>query len=149
MYCSLISTFVVRCLDNKTHLVSISEISRLYLAFVAEQVGLSLIWVQSPEDRFSRDETHLMRAAHLAKPIFPEAGIDHAGKFREFNTEVQFQNFIHLANLPTKLQLLGPPGFNCWFSFAPVSSCVVRHPRDLQVSVSTRCVCGLLIFVSS
>ena len=34
---------------------------------------------------------------------------------------------------------------NCWFSFAPV----VRHPRDLQVSVTTRCFCRVLIFVSS
>ena len=40
--------------------------------------------------------------------------------------------------------LLGPPGFNCWFS-----SGVVRHPRDLQVSVTTRCFCRVLIFVLS
>ena len=26
---------------------------------------------------------------------------------------------------------------------------VVRHPRDLQVSVATRCFCRVLIFVSS
>ena len=35
--------------------------------------------------------------------------------------------------------------FNCWFSFAPVLSGVVRHPRDLQVSVATRS-CRVLIF---
>ena len=42
--------------------------------------------------------------------------------------------------------LLGPPGFNCWFSFAPVFSGVVRHPGDLWVSVATRCFCRVLIF---
>ena len=41
---SLISTFVVRCLDSKMPLVSISEISRLWLVAVAEQTGLSHTW---------------------------------------------------------------------------------------------------------
>ena len=45
-------------------------------------------------------------------------------------------------------RLLGPPGFNCWFSFAPVFQSVARHPRDLQVSVGTR-FCRVLISVSS
>ena len=39
---SLISAFVVRFLDSIIPLVSISEISSLYLAPVAEQAGLSL-----------------------------------------------------------------------------------------------------------
>ena len=38
----LISTFVVRCLDSIIPLVSISEISSLYLASVAAQAGLCL-----------------------------------------------------------------------------------------------------------
>ena len=37
---SLISTLVVRCLDSIILLVSISEISSLYLASVAAQAGL-------------------------------------------------------------------------------------------------------------
>ena len=41
---SLISAFVVRCLDGIIPLVSISKISSLYLASVAEQAGLSLTW---------------------------------------------------------------------------------------------------------
>ena len=41
---SLISAFVVRCLDSIIPPVSISEISSLYLASVAAQVGLSLPW---------------------------------------------------------------------------------------------------------
>ena len=52
---SLISTFVVHWLDTIIFLISIYEISSLYLASVAEQAGLSLTWSQTPEDRFSRD----------------------------------------------------------------------------------------------
>ena len=39
---SLTSTFVVRCLDSIIPLVSISELSSLYLASVAAQAGLCL-----------------------------------------------------------------------------------------------------------
>ena len=41
---SLISTFVVRCLDSIIPLVYISAILSLYLASEAEQTGLSLTW---------------------------------------------------------------------------------------------------------
>ena len=57
--CSLISTFVVRCLDSRKPILAISKMSRLYLVCVDEQVGLSLTWSQTPEERFSRDEAHL------------------------------------------------------------------------------------------
>ena len=56
---SLISTFVVHCLDSITFLLAKSKISRPCLASVAEQAGLSHTWSQSPEDRFSLDETHV------------------------------------------------------------------------------------------
>ena len=51
---SLISAFVVRCLDSIISLVSIhaSEISSLYLASVAAQAGLSLTWSQTPKTGF-------------------------------------------------------------------------------------------------
>ena len=49
---SLISAFVVRCLDSTVPLVSVSEISSLYLASVAEQAGLSLTWSQTPKTGF-------------------------------------------------------------------------------------------------
>ena len=49
---SLISAFVVCCLDSIIPLVSISQISSLYLASVAAQAGLSLPWSQTPKTGF-------------------------------------------------------------------------------------------------
>ena len=49
---SLISIFVVRCLDSIIPLVSISETSSLYLASVAAQTGLSQHWLQTPKTGF-------------------------------------------------------------------------------------------------
>ena len=48
---SLISDFVVRCLDSITPLVS--GMSSLKLVSVAKQAGLCLTWSQLPEDMFS------------------------------------------------------------------------------------------------
>ena len=50
--CSLISAFVVRCLDSIIPVLAIAEISRLQLISVAEQAGLSLIWLQPPKTGF-------------------------------------------------------------------------------------------------
>ena len=49
---SLISAFIVRCLDSIIPLVSISEISSLCLASVAAQAGLSLPCSQTPNTGF-------------------------------------------------------------------------------------------------
>ena len=49
---SLISAFVVRCLDSIISLVSISEISRLQTVSVAEQAGWSLPWLETPKTGF-------------------------------------------------------------------------------------------------
>ena len=57
-----LSIFVIRCLC----LVSISEISSLWLVSVAEQAGLSLTWSQTPEDRFSRGLADLSTLAVFA-----------------------------------------------------------------------------------
>ena len=56
---SLISAFVVRCLDSVMSLVSVTKISSLMLASVAEQASLSLAWSETPEDTFSRDEAQI------------------------------------------------------------------------------------------
>ena len=55
---SLISAFVVRCLESVMSLVSVTKISSLMLASVAEQVSLSLTWSETPEDTFCHDEAH-------------------------------------------------------------------------------------------
>ena len=51
---SLISAFVVRCLDSVISLVSVTKNSSLVLAYVAEQTSLSLTWSETPEDTFRR-----------------------------------------------------------------------------------------------
>ena len=56
---SLISAFVVRCLDSVMSLVSVTKLSSLVLASVAEQAGLSLTWSETPEDTFSHDEAQI------------------------------------------------------------------------------------------
>ena len=53
---SLISAFVVCCLDSVMSLVSVTKILSLMLTSVAEQARLSLTWLETPEDMFSHDE---------------------------------------------------------------------------------------------
>ena len=56
---SLISAFVVRCLDSVMPLVSVTKISSLMLASVAAQADLSLTWSETPDDTFCRVESHM------------------------------------------------------------------------------------------
>ena len=56
---SLISAFVVRCLDSVMSLVSVTKISSLMLASVAAQAGLCLAWSETPEHTFSHGEAHI------------------------------------------------------------------------------------------
>ena len=56
---SLISAFVFCCLDSVMSLVSVTKISSLMLASVAEQASLSLTWSETLEDTFSHDEAQL------------------------------------------------------------------------------------------
>ena len=58
---SLISAFIVHCLDSVISLVSVIKISNLKLASVAEQAGLSVTWSETPEDTFSHDEAHMLQ----------------------------------------------------------------------------------------
>ena len=55
---SLISAFVVCCLDGIIPPVSISKILSLYLSSAAAQDGLSLPWLQTPKTG-SHDEAHI------------------------------------------------------------------------------------------
>ena len=56
---SLMSAFVVQCLDSVMSLVSVTKISSLMLASVAEQAGLCLTWSETPKDTFGHDEAHI------------------------------------------------------------------------------------------
>ena len=56
---SLISAFVVRCLDSVMSLVSVTKISSIMIASVAEQASMSLTWSETLEDTFSHDEAQL------------------------------------------------------------------------------------------
>ena len=49
---SLISTFVVRWVNNMICILAIPKVSRIYLASVAEQAGLNVTWSKIPEDTF-------------------------------------------------------------------------------------------------
>ena len=55
----LISAFDFRCLVSVMSLVSVTKISSLMLASVAEQAGLSLTWSETPEDTFCHDEAQI------------------------------------------------------------------------------------------
>ena len=54
---SLISSFVVRCLDNMICILAtcISKVSRFKLGSVAEQAGLNITWSKIPKDTFLHD----------------------------------------------------------------------------------------------
>ena len=66
---SLISAFVVRCLDSVMSLVSVTKISSLMLASVAEQAGLSLTWSETSEDTFSHDEAHNLFICYMTSRL--------------------------------------------------------------------------------
>ena len=44
-----------------TCILAISNVSRFYLASVAEQAGLNLIWSKITEDMFSRDVAQIIK----------------------------------------------------------------------------------------
>ena len=61
---SLISPFVVCCLDSIICVLAISKVSRFQLASVAEQAGLNLTWLKIPKDTFSSDVANLINCKH-------------------------------------------------------------------------------------
>ena len=66
---SLISAFVIRCLASIVPILAKSKISRLQLASVAEQAGLSYL-VANPKNTFSHDMAQLWYSQqHSCQPI--------------------------------------------------------------------------------
>ena len=49
---------------------SVTEISSLMLASVAEQANLSQTWSETPEDMFSHDEAHLFSKFKIDVTVF-------------------------------------------------------------------------------
>ena len=67
---------------------------------------------------------------------------------QQYALQVYNINFDNLENIPDdELQMMNR-GSTVGFLLLQCSSGVVRHPRDLQVSVATR-FCRVLIFASS
>ena len=57
---SLINAFVIRVLESTISKLATSEISVFLIVSVAEQDGLKLTLSENPEDRFCRDEAHII-----------------------------------------------------------------------------------------
>ena len=69
----LISAFVVRCLDSVMSLVSVTKISSLMLASIAEQANLNLTSSEPPEDTFSHGEAQFIsgNSGKILKSHYP------------------------------------------------------------------------------
>ena len=62
---SLISTFIVHCLDSIIHNIAISKIRRLLVASVTEQASFFfyLTWLHISIDSFFHDVAHIIRGS--------------------------------------------------------------------------------------
>ena len=97
---SLISVFDVRFLDSIIPLVSISEISSLYLAPEAEQAGLRLHWSQTPKTGFL--VTRLTTCASIIT-------------LQWFHNEWEHYQFSPLYNDISVICKLNNPGVMIWW----------------------------------
>ena len=98
---SLISPFVVCCLDSLISLISISEISSLHLASVAEQTGLSLTRSKTPKTDFLVTRLKWL-LEHNAHAIFPPARyrscpINHGSCVRQPQRR-KTRHFVNITN---------------------------------------------------
>ena len=80
--CSLISAFVVHCLDSILPVLAISQISRLKLASVSEQAGLSLTLSKTTKTGFL-----MMRLIFSSLSEFPSG--PYTGMVYADNVDVQ------------------------------------------------------------
>ena len=99
---SLISTFVVHCLDSIIPLVSISKISSLQLISVAEQASLSLLWSQTTKTGFLVTRLKLFRdVICVISPKFLAAQLKHTHKHK-YTLPGICKNHIALSNTKNK-----------------------------------------------
>ena len=87
---SLINTFVVHCLDSIMPLVSISEISSLYLASLAAQAGFCLTWSQ-PRRGFL--VTMLIKEMYIFSVHWADLKTHHLYKSRFLSEKIMFIKF--------------------------------------------------------
>ena len=91
-------------------LVSVTKISSLLLAFVAEQASLSLTWSETSEDTFSHDEAHMQdkstntRVAHRPARSSPSKGITIPNSTEETRLQCAryLGNTIAMCKVPRK-----------------------------------------------
>ena len=83
---SLTSAFVVRCLDSVMSLVSVTKISSLMLASVAEQASLTLTWSETPEDTFSHVAAHIIAAIYCRNSALCCVQVDNVQIYQVFKT---------------------------------------------------------------
>ena len=57
----------VHCFDSRIPIVAKPKVSSLSLVSVAEQIGLNLTWLHTPEDRFSRDEAQIKLILNVSR----------------------------------------------------------------------------------
>ena len=99
---SVISTFVVHCLDSMIGILALATVWRLQPVSEVEQAGLSLTWSKIPEDTFSRDVAHMINDTHMDKRLkrhqrsqkdvlkYYETGAEDIWPFSEYETPVVF-----------------------------------------------------------
>ena len=66
---SLFSVFIIRSLDSIMSLVSISEISSLWLASVAAQASLNLTWSPTPKTGFLVNGAHMVLERYISESL--------------------------------------------------------------------------------
>ena len=98
---SLISTFVVRYLDGIMSVVSISEISSLYVASVAAQAGLCLPWSQTPKTGFlmTRLKCNFGVEKYLQTSLEEETSPDYV--IRLIDETLQMEGTVNYLNIRT------------------------------------------------
>ena len=93
---SLISIFVIHCLDSIIPLVSKSEISSLQLTSVAEQAGLSLTWSQTPKTGFL-DTRLIFECIHREVKGFQKSPVDK--NTLNVNVNLQFESILMIIRI--------------------------------------------------
>ena len=133
---SLISTFVVCCLDSVMSLDSVSKIASLLLASVAEQASLCLAWSDTPEDTFCHDEAHIKweQETCLLLPINTSTSLNEEDiKVNLVKTFLGLLVLLHNFHLLQR-KVSGMMQLSCY-------KCMILHVHQREISDSFIIVC--------